>query len=415
MHSSAIPINERERLASLFRTALLDGFADERIRPLTELATKLLNRPSAALSVITGQRQLLRATVNLEATNSSRDDSFCSHAILYPDRPMVVEDARLDPRFADNPLVTSRRSPVRFYAGMPVRTSEGMPVGALCVVDQKPGKLSETEVEILRNLAAKIEGIIREQEDQTESYPAQLIDLQRALATGALEIHWQAICEPSILRPIGHEALVRWRREDGIVTTSKGFMPLAATSGLITKVDRFVLRSACALAASHDDGRFVSVNVSGTWLGLKRPALANIVSQALTDSGLTPSRLIIEIAEGAMMCEPTRALQEMRELKKLGVRLALGGLGSGHSTLGYLEQYPFDIYKLDRSVTCGLGSSAGAEAVAYAAIQLAHDLGKATYAVGVETMPQFAFLREEGCDLIQGDLIGQPGVDWLPC
>ena len=125
MYPPAIPIDEKARLASLFRTALLDGFADERFRPVTELATRILRRPSAAVSVITGHRQLLSAAANIDATDSTRDTSFCGHAILNLEQPLIVEDARLDPRFVDNPVVTARRLPIRFYAGMPIKTADG--------------------------------------------------------------------------------------------------------------------------------------------------------------------------------------------------------------------------------------------------------------------------------------------------
>ncbi|TLU70557.1 sensor domain-containing phosphodiesterase [Lichenicoccus roseus] len=414
MYPPQIPKDEEARLASLFRTALLDGFSDERFRPITELATKILKRPSAAVSVITGHRQLLRAAVNIDATDLTRETSFCGHAILNLDQPLIVEDARLDPRFVDNPIVTARRVPIRFYAGMPIKTPDGLPFGALCVFDHIPGKLTDTEILILRQLAAEIEGIVYEQQEQNEVHSEQAANLHNAVNRDELKVFWQPICDPGSLSPVGHEALVRWLRSDGTFSLPDSFMPLAARSGTITKIDRYVLKHSCAKAALHAGGRFVSVNISSAWFGLKWPALAGVVAKTLTTTGLAPGRLVIELAEGVLARNPSRVKQEMEKLKALGVRVALDRLGGGESAFSYFEGYPFDIYKLSRSITSGLGVSVGAEAAAYATIRVAHSLGRVTYAVGVENRDQLAFLRDEACDLVQGDFIAPPGREWRP-
>ena len=158
------PPNEEARLESLLRTALLEGFLDHQIRPVVELAARLLDRPTAALSLLTKDRQVLRAAINARSTGGPRGESFCGHAILEPSIPMVVEDALLDPRFADNPVVTAEIMPVRFYAGMPVRSPEGLPVGALCVADTVPGVMSAAGLDVLRKLALHIEHIIVKQQ-----------------------------------------------------------------------------------------------------------------------------------------------------------------------------------------------------------------------------------------------------------
>nr|WP_321985506.1 EAL domain-containing protein [uncultured Lichenicoccus sp.] len=408
------PIDEQERLASLYRTGLLEGFADQRIKALTELATRMLKRPAAALSLVTSERQLMRDGVNLKMTSGSREESFCGHAILHPDQPLVVEDALLDPRFADNPLVTARRLPIRFYAGMPIRAGDGQPVGALCVLDHVPGSFSDSERLILRKLAEEIELIIRERQDESGDEPELLHDLQRALVADGLLLHWQPISQPVTLRAVGHEAFVRLPRPDGSVMMPGSFMALASKSGLISRIDRFVLQSACAETASHDDGRGVSVNCSSTWFALKRSALAAIVAQILAGTGLPPDRLTIELAEGVLMREPVRAAQEMQELKALGVLLALDNFGASYSALGYVEAFPFDVFKLDQTIVREVGANPRADAVAYAVIRLAHDLGRKVCAVGVETAQQLAFLKDEGCDLVQGNFIGQAAPQMSP-
>ena len=189
MRAPAKPADEEKRLGSLYRSGLLEGFADHRIKVLTELATRLLKRPAAALSLITNDRQISRASVNLKDTNIARDESLCSHAILQPDQAMIVEDALLDPRFADNPRVTARRLPIRFYAGIPIRTSDGQPIGVLCVLDHVPGKVTDNEIELLRKIAGEIEDIIRELDDSGAT-PELLHELQQALVAKTLKLYW---------------------------------------------------------------------------------------------------------------------------------------------------------------------------------------------------------------------------------
>ena len=244
MRAPIIPADETLRLASLYRTGLLEGFAEHRIKALTELASRMLGRPAAALSLVASDRQLLRAGVNLKLTSTTRDESFCGHTILHPDQPMVVEDALLDPRFSDNPLVTARRLPIRFYAGVPVRTAEGYPVGALCVLDHVPGTISDADLQVLRKIAEEIELIIRRQDNDTEEFSSLLTELQQALVMGDLLLQWQAVNDLRTMRTVGHEALVRWARADGTMMKPDQFIPLATTSGLMTRLDRFVLHAA---------------------------------------------------------------------------------------------------------------------------------------------------------------------------
>ena len=186
-------------------------------------------------------------------------------------------------------------------------------------------------------------------------------------------------------------------------------MALAATSGLITRVDRFVLQAACATVASRDDCPRISVNVSSAWLEFISFALTDVVSQTLSRTGLAPDRLVIELGESILVRDPTRTLREMQSLKQLGVHVALDQFGTGYSALGFIADFPFDMLKMDKAIVSELGDNPRAEAVAYSVIRLAHDLGKSVCAVGVEAGPQLAFLRAEGCDLVQGNLLGEPG------
>ena len=138
------PKRERERVADLFALNLLDTPPEERYDRLTRELAALLKVPIAYLALIDSNRQWLKSTVGTMPCQSDRDASFCAHTILS-DQPLVVADARRDPRFADNPLV--KQEPfVRFYAGVPLRSSGGNNVGTLCIADRKPRRLGDHDL-----------------------------------------------------------------------------------------------------------------------------------------------------------------------------------------------------------------------------------------------------------------------------
>jgi EAL domain-containing protein (putative c-di-GMP-specific phosphodiesterase class I) len=191
------------------------------------------------------------------------------------------------------------------------------------------------------------------------------------------------------------------------------FIPLAEASGLIERIDSFVMRAACVEATRWPEAHSISVNVSARWFQNKRPKLSKLVEQALSRSGLLPHRLVIELTERVLIVDPKVALEEMRTLQAMGVHVALDDFGTGYSSLGYIEAFPFGVVKLDKAFVRGLGNSRRAEAVGRAVIRLGHDLGMTIVAEGVENQHQLAFLRQEGCDFVQGYLIGRPGSSVL--
>ena len=143
--------NEKDRLASLHALRILDTPIEDRFERITRLARRLLSVPIAAISLLDEQRQWFKAVEGLLCSQTSRDVSFCGHTI-HAGEMLVVNDARLDERFADNPLVTGEPSIV-FYAGQPVRAADGQILGTICVIDRKPRRLSNEDQQILRDLA----------------------------------------------------------------------------------------------------------------------------------------------------------------------------------------------------------------------------------------------------------------------
>jgi PAS domain-containing protein len=155
MQSAATPDNEPERLARLQSFGVLDTLPQKAFDDITTLASAICGTPIALISLIDSERQWFKSRVGLEATQTSREVAFCSHAILRPAEVMVVEDATLDERFRDNPLVTEAPD-IRFYAGAPIVTGDGMALGTVCVIDRSPRQFSDSQRQALRSLASLV-------------------------------------------------------------------------------------------------------------------------------------------------------------------------------------------------------------------------------------------------------------------
>jgi diguanylate cyclase (GGDEF)-like protein len=164
------PENETQRMAALRSTDLLFTPSEERFDRITRLASRLLGTPIALVSLVADKCQWFKSAQGLDASETSREVSFCGHAILG-EKTFVVENAALDPRFSDNPLVTSDPR-IRFYAGHPLHTSDGSRVGTLCVIDRNPRQFTSEQLDVLRDLAALVE---------TELQRGQLSETQRDL------------------------------------------------------------------------------------------------------------------------------------------------------------------------------------------------------------------------------------------
>ncbi len=170
METAPIPPNEADRIAALARYSILDTPAEAAFDSITQAAADLCETPIALISLIDPKRQWFKACIGLDARETSRDIAFCAHAILEPTEFMEVENATLDERFHDNPLVTGEPN-IRFYAGQPLVTSDGFALGTLCVIDQKPRKLTSPQRDALIHLAHAVMAMFEEQ--------SQLLGYQR--------------------------------------------------------------------------------------------------------------------------------------------------------------------------------------------------------------------------------------------
>ncbi|MEX2379641.1 MAG: GAF domain-containing protein, partial [Vicingaceae bacterium] len=155
-----IPANEKERLEALKSYHILDTRVEDEFDNLANLAAEICDAPLAFISLIDKERQWFKSKVNFETIELPRSESFCGHAILCPNEIMLIEDARKDERFKDNPAVTKKEEAVIFYAGVPILSAVKLPLGTLCVVDHKVKKLKDFQVRALKTLAKQIEKLL---------------------------------------------------------------------------------------------------------------------------------------------------------------------------------------------------------------------------------------------------------------
>lgn len=237
-------------------------------------------------------------------------------------------------------------------------------------------------------------------------------DLRSAIENEQLWLAYQPIVQLETKEVLGMEALVRWTHPVKGNIQPVEFIPLAEETGLIHSLGRFVLREACLKTARWNarrrDTRRLSVTVNLSIRQLESPTLVEHVALALRDSELDPQLLVLEITENAIMQRADETLSRLRELKALGVRLAIDDFGTGYSSLAYLQQFPVDILKIDRSFTEGLMRGTTDAAFARTIIALGDLLTLRTIAEGVEHSEQHDRLKDLGCDYGQGYLFSKP-------
>jgi diguanylate cyclase (GGDEF)-like protein len=235
--------------------------------------------------------------------------------------------------------------------------------------------------------------------------------LREALGKQEFELHYQPIVALRSGNASGAEALVRWRRPDGLVAPGE-FIGVAEETGLIIPLGNWVFREACETAklwhaaAPDRPAATMSINLSPVQFG--HPELAETLEELVLLSGVDASTITIEITERSTMTDPDRALAVLKQLKAMGFRLAIDDFGTGYSSLSYLHRFPIDILKIDRSFISNLGGPGGGEKIVVAILALADSLGITAVAEGVETQMQATNLRELGCHYAQGYFFAKP-------
>ena len=230
-------------------------------------------------------------------------------------------------------------------------------------------------------------------------------ELPRALSANELELHYQPIVAASGSKVVGVEALLRWTHATRGPIPPATFIPVAEQMGLMDTLGAFVLRRALQETKRWPD-LYVAVNLSP--LQVRDRAIVDLVRTALEESGVSPQRLMLEITEGVLIDNPDEMVKRIEDLHALGVRIALDDFGSGYSNLGYLQRFPLDKLKIDRSFVVALGTSANGGVLIQAIVALGRALGLSTTVEGVETEQQRVLLRLAGCDEMQGYLFARP-------
>jgi diguanylate cyclase (GGDEF)-like protein len=230
-------------------------------------------------------------------------------------------------------------------------------------------------------------------------------DLQSAVANEELRLDYQPLARIDG-EIVGFEALVRWHHPSRGLVAPGIFIPLTEENGLIVTMGEWILHAACREAASWPNKLHISVNLSP--VQFRNDDIVRLVHETLIETGLDAGRLELEITEGVLIDDFSRAVSILRRLKSLGVRIALDDFGTGYSSMSYLQAFPFDMIKIDRSFISNLDRSAQSKALLRGVIGLARGLELPVTAEGVETRAQLDVLTRAGCDLVQGFLIGRP-------
>jgi diguanylate cyclase (GGDEF)-like protein len=259
--------------------------------------------------------------------------------------------------------------------------------------------------------AGKDRYVLFEESMQTDSADriALETDLRDVLVNDQLYLLYQPTFNLQTQVVTGVEALIRWAHPTRGVIAPELFIPLAEENAMIIPIGRWVLEQACQQAAVwHAAGHTIGLAVNVSARQLEHDEFIGEVRDALTDSGLPPEALTLEITETVLMRDATAAASQLRALKALGVRIAIDDFGTGYSSLAYLRQFPVDALKIDRSFITGISSSREAGALMHTLIQLGKALGLETLGEGIEEHAQLEQLKHEECDSGQGFLFAKP-------
>ncbi|MEY2566934.1 MAG: diguanylate cyclase [Actinomycetota bacterium] len=236
-------------------------------------------------------------------------------------------------------------------------------------------------------------------------------DIRRGLQRDEFHLAFQPVVDLSTGRVVGTEALLRWSPPAGPPIPPCEFIPVAEESDVIGPLGAWVLERAVAQGAAwmrtlpECSDFAMGVNISARQMV---PGLVEQVDEALRREGLAPHRLVLEITETALIDDVDACVELLSSLKALGVVLAIDDFGTGHSSLSYVQQFPVDIIKIDRSFIADIETNPVCAAVAGGIVELAHRLGRRALAEGIETAGQLAMLQSMRCDLGQGFHLGRP-------
>jgi EAL domain-containing protein (putative c-di-GMP-specific phosphodiesterase class I) len=235
-------------------------------------------------------------------------------------------------------------------------------------------------------------------------------EVRYAISRREFELYYQPKVSAGSRRLIGAEALLRWHHPDGRMRLPPSFIPVAEHGNLMLPLGHWALRDGCRQLGEWIRAGFaeiaLSVNVSPQQF--RSDDWVRWVGQATVDFGVPPSQLTLEVTETCAMTDPEGTTKRLAELREMGIKTSMDDFGTGHSSLAYLTQLPFDEVKIDRFFVKSLEENEANARICAAMIGLAHDLGMSVVAEGVESAHQAAMLEHLGCDALQGYLFDKP-------
>lgn len=234
--------------------------------------------------------------------------------------------------------------------------------------------------------------------------------LRRALDNNEFIVYYQPQADVATRNITGVEALVRWQHPElGLISPAE-FIPLAEETGLMIPLGEWILRTACAQNKAWQQAGFtkLSVSVNLSLRQFRQTNLTGMIERVITETGLDPTCLELELTESSVMKNTENAVTLLRKLQALGIRIAIDDFGTGYSSLNYLKNLPIDTLKIDRSFVRDAATNPVDAAIVQAIITLAHSLNLKVKAEGIETQEQLDFLRSLKCDEIQGYLLSHP-------
>ncbi|MEJ6783485.1 putative bifunctional diguanylate cyclase/phosphodiesterase [Aminobacter sp. Piv2-1] len=243
-------------------------------------------------------------------------------------------------------------------------------------------------------------GKVAEQRQWVES------ELHVALERGDFDLHYQPQLDLAAGRIVGYEALIRWRHPERGMIPPADFISVAEETGMIAPIGEWVLRKACIDSRLLPDDCFVAVNISPVQFMTRD--FVGLVAKIITDTGIEPRRLELELTESAMMQDRDRAAEILKQLTAMGISVAVDDFGTGYSNLAYLIDFNFHKLKIDRAFVSRMETDTNSGAVVSTIVGLSRALGVRTIAEGVETETQATLLRAAGCQVVQGYLFGRP-------
>lgn len=417
---------EKARLTALAATGILDSEPESAYDTITRLAAEYFGADAAMLSFADKSRTWMKSAWAYPLRELPRRSSILE-LVLSEDGPVICKDVA-DCTLPEAQHLLLERMGFASFAAVPVRSPEGVILGALTILGREPRRLdgpgqirtleglaelaaSQLELRRLRRVVAKAPAR-RIKTSETHAIWPRKSDLYEALDQHQFVLYYQPEIDLATRRIVGLEALIRWRHpERGLVSPGE-FIPLAEETGLILPIGDWGIAEACnqirqwCNEVPANASLRVCVNLSARQFA--RDGLADHVEALLAQSGINARQLGLEMTESSLIPNMETALEVLGSLRQLGVSLLMDDFGTGYSSLNYLHNFPFDVLKIDRSFVMRMTTGEQPLHIVRTIIELARVMGMDVVAEGIETQEQYRLLRQLGCRYGQGYLIARP-------